>query len=104
MLCALAEQEAIPAFSDAAQHIFDDETVAQIVLHDLIVTLTDSGRPAAFVKLKARPCKARDHDMREEALFRLLLRVNMIANATNVHMEDRMVTVLPFRRCSGSVQ
>lgn len=41
--------------------------------------------------------------MREGAFFRLRLRVHLIPNGTALHIDDRMMPVLPRWRCSQSV-
>ena len=60
---AFAEQKAVSVVFDAVHHILNDQTVAQIILSDLIIILTNGGHFAVFVKLKSCAGKARNHDM-----------------------------------------
>lgn len=100
---AFTEQKAVSAVFDAVHHIIDDQVVAQIILSDLIIILTDSRCFTAVVKLKVRAGKARDHDVCEGALFSLLFCVHMITDAAEIHLKNRMMAVLPLWRSGQTV-
>ena len=103
MTSALAKQKAVSAVFDASHHILNDQTVAQIIVCDLIIILTNGRRFAVLVKLKSCVGEARDHDVGKGSLFSLLLCVHMIADAAKVHVKNRMMAVLPLWRSGQTV-
>ena len=100
---SFAEQQTVSPFLCAVQHVLNNLAIAQVVQHDLIVVLSDGGRFAVFIQMKTHSGKARDHQMRKRALFRLKSCIYLIANTAEIHIQNRMMPVLTLRRSGQTV-
>ena len=103
MLRPFTEKQTVSPFRCAVQHVLNNLTIAQVVQHELVVVLSDGGRFAVFFQMKTHSGKARDHQMRKRSLSRLKPCVYLIANTAEIHIQNRMMPVLPFRRGSQPV-
>lgn len=100
MTGTLAEQQTASAFFDAGQDILDDQIVPQIIICHLIVILTDCGGFALIVKLETHAGKAWDHDVCKWTILSLLFCIHMVSDVADIHVKNRMMTILSLGRCS----
>ena len=100
MTGTLAEQQTASAFFDAGHDILGNQIVSQIIMGHLIVILTDGEGFALIVKMETRAGKAWDHDVCKWTILSLLFCIHMVSDVADIHVKNRMMTILPLWRCS----